>query len=129
MPKKTVKSSKTSKKTKVTKSPVKAPKKAKKVAPVVAPPVAPASPAMPVKTEAEKIWDEIKHLPIQMFGLPNQTVGQHCTFVPVEPTKLYVSIRSTATLPSLESAVAPVFVVELADKWVIVTRASTLPAR
>ncbi len=139
MPKKTVKSSKTSNKTKVTKSPAKAPKKAakkaKKVVPVVvppappAPPVVPAPPATPVKTEAEKIWDEIKNLPIQMFGLPNQTVGQHCTFVPVEPTKLYVSIRSSATLPSLESAVAPAFVVELADKWVVVTRATKLPVR
>ncbi len=139
MPKKTVKSSKTSKKSKVTKSPVKAPKKAvkkaKKVVPVVvppAPPVAPAPPVMPAipaKTEAEKIWDEIKNLPIQMFGLPNQTVGMHCTFVPVEPTKLYVTIRSSATLPSLESAVAPAFVVELADKWIIVTRASKLPVK
>lgn len=78
---------------------------------------------VPTKTEAEKIWEEIKSLPIQMFGLPSQVVANHCTFVPIEPSKLYVSIRSTATLPSLEAAVAPKFVVELADKWVIVTRA------
>jgi hypothetical protein len=120
---------KTNKKSKVTKTPVKkVAKKTKKVeAPVVvAPPVAPvvvAPPPAPVKTEAEKIWDEIKNRPIQMFGLPEQVVFQHCTFVKVEPSSLYVVVRSTATLPSLEAAIGPNYVVELADKFVIVKRA------
>lgn len=57
-----------------------------------------------------------------MFGLPDQYVFQHATFVTVEPTSLYVTIRSSATLPSLESAVAPNFTVELADKFVIIKR-------
>lgn len=126
MPKKTVK---TTKKNKVTKKTTKTTKKAvkKPVAPVVAapapvaPPVQPVMPA-PVKSEAEKMWTEIRNLPIQMFGLPAQTVAQHCTFVPVEPTRLYVTIRSTAALPSLEAAIAPFFTVELADKYVIIQR-------
>lgn len=122
---------KTIKKSKVTKKPVKkAPKKTKKVeTPVVAtptpPPAAPVPmppPAPPAKSEAEKIWEEVKYRSIQMFGLPGQTVEQHCTFVTVEPSHLYVTIRSSATLPSLEAAVAPEFTVELADKFVIVKR-------
>jgi len=108
---------KTTKKSKVT-------KQAKKVEnPVVAPVPVPAPPAPPVKTEAEKIWEEIKNRSIMMFGLPDQFVFQHCTFVPVEPTNLYVTIKSTATLPSLEAAITPDFTVELADKFVIVKRA------
>lgn len=128
MPKKTVKSKKTAKKTRVTKTASKATKKVKKTKKVAAPvvpavPVVPvAPPAPPVKSEAEKIWEEIKHLTIQMFGLPDQIVAQHCTFIPVEPTALYLTIRSTATLPSLEAAIAPAFVVELVDKFVIVRR-------
>lgn len=120
--------SKKSKVTKKTTKPAKkAPKKTKKVeTPVSAPPVVVAPPLPPpvvVRTEAEAIWDEIKHRAILMFGLPDQTIAQHCTFVRVEPSALYVTIRSSATLPSLEAAVAPDFIVELADKFVIVKRA------
>lgn len=129
MPKKTIKTAKTSTKTKFSKKAATATKKTtkatKKAAPVVAPPVAPAAPVhAPVlvqKTEAEKIWDTIKNLPIHMFGLPAQIVGQHCTPVPVEPSRLYVIARSPAVLPSLETAVAVVGLeVEMADKFIIV---------
>jgi hypothetical protein len=99
-------------------------KKVKKVeAPVVAPPVvAPPAQPTPVKSEAEKIWDEVKNRPIQMFGLPDQFVFQHATYITVEPTSAYIIIRSSATLPSLEAAVAPDFTVELVDKFVIIKR-------
>lgn len=117
------------KKAKVTKKTTKkAPKKAPVVQtppPVVPPASPPAPPVLPpvvVKPESEKIWDEIKNLPISMFGLPDQFILQHCTPIPVEPSALYVTIRSTATLPSLEAAVQPAFTVELADKFVIIKR-------
>jgi hypothetical protein len=110
------------KKKKVTKKPAKRP--VKKIETPVAPPVVtPPTPApVPVKSEAEKIWDEIKNRPIQMFGLPDQFVFQHATYITVEPTSAYVIIRSSATLPSLEASVAPDFTVELADKFVIIKR-------
>lgn len=128
-----------SKKNKVTKKTAKKPaKKAPKKTPVVqAPPpprVAPPTPAAPqppvphvvppMQSEADKIWNEIKHLPISMFGLPNQFILQHVTPVPVEPSTLYVTIRSTATLPSLEAAIAPAFTVELVDKFIAIRRAA-----
>jgi hypothetical protein len=129
---------------KATKPVLKAPKPV--VAPVVPAPVpvpvpvpAPVA-AAPVKTEAEGIWDEIRFLPIQMFGLPNQMVEQHCTPLPVEPSHLYLTIRSSAALPSLESALTEYtdkmelvakktntvnkskFTVELADRFVVIAR-------
>ena len=112
---------KTSKKTKgVSKKTAAAPKIETLVPP---PPIQAPLQVAPTKTEADKIWEEIKNLPIQMFGLPFQVVANHCQVVRIEPNRLYLTIRSTATLPSLETAIAPKFVVELADKWVIVTRA------
>lgn len=111
--------------TKKAKAPKKAPKKAPEVVqtPPPPPPVAvPAPPPPAAKPESEKIWEEIKHLPINMFGLPSQFIMQHVTPVTVEPSSLYVTIRSTATLPSLEAAIAPAFTVELADKFVIIKR-------
>jgi hypothetical protein len=96
---------------------IKTPKTPKVAAPVVAP-------APVVKTDAEKIWDEIKSLPIDMFALPNQVVSDHVHPIPqIDPAKLYTTVRSTATLPSLEATVGKRFVVELADKFVIISRA------
>ena len=80
------------------------------------------APVLPVKTESEKIWNEIKNLPIQMFGLPNQTVVQHCTPVSVDPSRLFLTVKSTSTLPALETTLGSNFTVELADKFVIVAR-------
>lgn len=79
--------------------------------------------AAPVQTEAQKIWDEIANLPILMFGLPDQTIAMHCSPMTVEPNKLYLITRSSATLPSLEASIGKNFTVELADKFVIVARA------
>lgn len=87
-------------------------------------PVAVAAPVLP-KTEAQKIWDEIKDKPIAMYALPNQIVSQHCAPVTVEPSKLYLTIRSSATLPSLETAIGTKFSVDLADKFVIVARTTS----
>lgn len=72
------------------------------------------------QTPAEQIWNAIKSTPINLFGLPNQFVSQHCAPVSVEPSKLYLVSRSSALLPALEAALAPKFSVELADKWIIV---------
>ncbi len=121
---------KLNKKSKLTKKPVKKSVKTTKKAPTpvaapapqVLPPVTVPVPQPQTLTEAEKIWEEIKNRPIDMFGLPDQFVFQHATFVAVEPSTLYVTIRSSATLPSLEAAVKPNFTVELADKFVIIKR-------
>ncbi len=124
MPKKTSKKLKpTAKKSAVKKTSAKKP--VKKVEAPVAPPVPVAPPLPPVQstsTEADRIWDEIKNRPIEMFGLPDQFVFQHATFVNVEPSSLYVTIRSSATLPSLEVAIGPNFQVELVDKFVVIKR-------
>ena len=79
-----------------------------------------------VKTMADVIWDEIKNRPIEMFALPNQTVSMHCAPVKVEPSKLYLLIRSTATLPSLEASIGAAFSVSVVDKYVVVFRAAAV---
>jgi len=97
-----------------------------------------------VKTVAQEIWEEIRGLAIEMFALPNQTVENHCVPVQVDPSKLFLTIRSSATLPALEECLKQhsdhlaliekkrktglptnKFTVELADKFVIVTRSKS----
>ena len=73
-------------------------------------------------TVSLEIWNEIKDKNIEMFALPDQKVHMHCRPVPVEPSKLYLLINSSAVLPSLEVAAGKKYTVELADKFVIVSR-------
>jgi hypothetical protein len=80
-----------------------------------------AAAAAPTMTPAQRIWGEIKDLPIQMFGLPGQTVAMHATPIAIEPSKLYLTIRSSATLPSLEESIKAKYTVELVDRFVVVS--------
>jgi hypothetical protein len=79
-----------------------------------------------VQTEAEKMWDQIKELPIDMFSLPNQKVWQHCTPVSIEPSKLYLITKASATLPALESSLNKKFMVEQVDRFVVVSRPAVI---
>ncbi len=74
-------------------------------------------------TVAGEIWDEIKDKNIEMFALPDQTVSMHCRPIPIEPSKLYLTASSTSVLPSLETAVGKKYAVELADRFIVVSRA------
>lgn len=74
-------------------------------------------------TVAGEIWKEIKDWPIEMFALPDQVINAHCHPVSIEPSKLYLLTNSSAVLPSLETAIGKNYVVDLVDKFVVVSRA------
>ena len=76
-----------------------------------------------VKTEADKIWDEIKDLKIEMFALPDQRVHQYCKPVTVDPAKLFLITSAGSVLPSLEAVIAPKYVVEKQERFLVVTPA------
>ena len=78
-------------------------------------------------SEAGKIWEEIKEKEIQMFALPGQKVKDYCKPSIVEPSKLYLLTTATSVLPSLEAAIGTNYVVEVADKYVVVSRAAVFP--
>lgn len=74
------------------------------------------------KTIAEKLWSEIKAKYIDLFGLPNQVIEMHASPITVEPTKLYLMIKSSAVLPALEMALAPSYKVEQLDRYVVISK-------
>lgn len=76
-----------------------------------------------VKTAAEKMWDEIKDVKIEMFALPDQRVHHYCKPVTVDPSKLFLIASAGSVLPSLEAAIAPKYVVEKQDRFIIVSPA------
>lgn len=75
-----------------------------------------------VKTEADKIWEEIKNKKIEMFSLPSQIVSQYCKPTFIEPEKLYLIVSATSVLPALEVALGEKYVVDRLEKFVTVSR-------
>lgn len=75
-----------------------------------------------VKTEADKIWEEIKDKKIEIFSLPNQVVSQYCKPSPIDPAKLYLTVSATSVLPALETAIGPSYVIDRVERFVTVAR-------
>lgn len=63
-------------------------------------------------TAAEKIWDKIKDLPIEIFALPNQSVQDHARreaqMEKAIPDAVHLIIKSAAVLPALEETLSKV---------------------
>lgn len=76
--------------------------------------------AKTVKTAADKIWEEIKDLRIEMFALPDQRVEHYCKPVSIDPTKLFLITTAGSVLPALEAVVGPKYTVEKQDKFLLV---------
>lgn len=73
-------------------------------------------------TEAERTWQEVKDVKVDMFSLPRQTVEMHVKPVDIDPSALYVELNSPAVLPELEKVLSDRFTVEQADRFIKVTR-------
>lgn len=88
---------------------------------VLAQPVVVVAPATP--SVAESTWSEIKEVRLELFGLPGQLVNKYYKPILADPSKLHLVplTRATSALQALETALAPKYTVELADKYVIVT--------
>lgn len=83
--------------------------------------------------EAEKIWNEIKDLPIDMYSLPGQVVKQHVQRCRVAANDLYLKTKSSAVLTSLEETLnkdpkthyklaSPNYSIETVEGYVVVSR-------
>ena len=85
------------------------------------------SPKFP--TVAETIWLDIKDRPIEMFGLPNQTPAHYCKPIGVEPSKLYLTLTTTASavISALETAFKHRYDVEAVDRYIVLSNKSTFP--
>lgn len=93
------------------------------IKPVVQKVLAPAVTPVHVKSDPEKIWDEIKHVRLDMFGLPGQVVEVYYKPMYLDDKKLHLSAKTKATsaLSALETAIGSKYTVELADRFVVVT--------
>lgn len=60
---------------------------------------------MSTKRESDKIWEEIKDLPIAMFALSNQVVSNHVERIDLDPSVVHLRTKSSAVIASLDDAV------------------------
>lgn len=60
-----------------------------------------------VLTQAQRIWQQVKGIDIKMYALPHQTLEQHVDVVEVEPSKLYLVLKSSSVLQGIEDYVLP----------------------
>lgn len=73
-------------------------------------------------SESEKIWNEIKDLPVNIFGLPTKKVSDYATKLDVPAEQLYVKVAVGAALPAIEEAVGNKFEVEMAQQYTVIRR-------
>lgn len=75
------------------------------------------------KSDAEKIWDEIKNIKLEMFALPNQFVYLYYKPMTVDPNRLYlISLtKATSVLTFLENAVSEKYQIEQIDRFTVLT--------
>lgn len=77
------------------------------------------------KTEAGKIWDDIKDVAINVFGAEDHKVNKYVQKLDLPGQNLYVKIAVGAALPALENSIGRHFTVELCDGYVMISRKST----
>jgi hypothetical protein len=79
-------------------------------------------PKMEVKkpTVGEEIWANIAYRELGMFGLANQRIVDYCAFMPIEPSKCYLTYKVSSVIPQIE-AVVPEYDLEVMNKYIVLS--------
>jgi len=77
------------------------------------------------ETEADKIWEEIKDRPIDIFGLTNKKVSDYIVKIGIPDESLHVKLLVGAAIVGLEQSLGSDYDIELAEQqYLIISRAS-----
>jgi len=55
-------------------------------------------------TRSDVIWDQIKNVEVEIYALPEQTIGKHVERLEVTDDMVHVRLKSPAILPAMELA-------------------------
>ena len=59
--------------------------------------------------KSDVVWNQVKDMSIEMFGIPQQTFGQYCKRVmETDPEVVYLILKASAVLPTLEENIGRV---------------------
>jgi hypothetical protein len=71
---------------------------------------------------AAEIWNDIKDLELNLFGLPNQFVSVNCFPEVIEPSKLYVTIKNAVVFPVLEDLLKDKYEVKQSYRFLTISK-------
>ncbi len=89
--------------------------------------------------QQQALWDNIKDVRVEYFGLKGQKVHMVCEPINIDPESLYISLKGPAAIRSLEDAFeldcatsimgeqVPKFLIENAGPYAIVTYNPKVP--
>lgn len=76
-------------------------------------------------SESEKIWEEVRNVKVDLWGLPNQTVEGAVHYLNVPGRDLLVKPKAGAALPQLELALGNKFTItQSASGYLIIARST-----
>lgn len=76
-------------------------------------------------TKADLMWDQLKSVDLNMFGIPNQTIEKYCQPIPANPNELTLKMReakknATGVVSVMSQVLAPKYEVDLNDRYIVV---------
>lgn len=76
-------------------------------------------------TKSEKMWEKLRAVDLQMFGLQNQTLELYCKPIPANPEELTLKIietkkNATGVVSVMSQVLTPKYEVELRDRYIVV---------
>lgn len=72
-------------------------------------------------TEADKIWETVKDVKLEMFALPNQTLSMYCVKKEASPDKLFLEYKISSVIPAVEAVLSSKYNVEVQDKYLVLS--------
>lgn len=73
-------------------------------------------------TQSDLLWEALKNKEISMFALPAKKVFEVFQRVNVDVDKLYLISAISSSLPALENAIGKDYIVEVAYKYITVSK-------
>ena len=71
------------------------------------------------KSNAEKIWNEIKNKKINVFGTVEK-ITKFLSKIDLPGDELYVKLTASAALPALEATLGKKYVIEGAERYTVI---------
>ena len=65
-----------------------------------------------------KIWADVQHLDLKMYGLPNQPINKFCNANFADPLKLRLTYSTSMVVPCLETALNGRYELEVVGSYI-----------
>lgn len=84
------------------------------------------NPQLMPSMQHDVLWNKLKNVQINLFGLPNQKICDYCDPILTDPQKLSLKLKpakktATAIVSALSEALKPHYTVDLVEQYYIIS--------